>query len=269
MFSSCVLTRTNDLCGLNGLQPSRLTVHSNKNPMNENETNPEPVLNQQPATNQPSSGQATQLGSIALNESKAAAAHAWEAVKRLFADPINGQGQAFESLGSPKAKRAGLAMLVVFALSSYLLFSSLISGVQNFVALFLGLPGGLSGSGGFRFDMKLILFCIIPAAAIYLGYLLISITMSSRRKDHAACLYSAGITALPLTVWFLVVWIFGLSSPFLFVLLSLLCLSTTFIFIASLLRDIYTLNSRKTLLLTPAVIIVSTYASMFMYDVLM
>ena len=249
--------------------------------MNENKTNPQPTPetqvmanpqvaeNQQTAAPPPTPGQAAQFGSAALNETKAASAHAWEVVKTLFADPINGQGQAFEALGGPKAKRAGLAILVVFAISNYLLCSTLISGVQNFVALFLGFPGGLSGSGGLKFDMKLILFCIIPAAAIYLSYLLISVTMSSRRKDHAACLYAAGITVLPLTAWFLVVWIFGLSSPFLIVLVSLFCLSTTFIFIASVLRDIYTLNSRKTLLLTPAVIIVSAYASMFMYDVLM
>jgi hypothetical protein len=231
--------------------------------MNENETN------QQATTNASTSGQAAQFGSMALSESKAAATHAWEAIKTLFEDPINGQGQAFEALGGPKAKRAGLAMLVAFAFSSYWLFASLIEKAQSFVALFLGFPSGLTSAGGVGFDMKLVLLCIVPAAAIYLSYLLIGLAMSSRKNDHAAFLYSAGITVLPLTVWFILFRIFGLSSPFLFVLVSLLCLSTTFIFIASILKDVFALNSRKTLLLTPAVIIVSTYASMFMYEILM
>jgi hypothetical protein len=234
--------------------------------MNENDSS-------QPASNNPStSEQPAQFGSTAFSESKAAAAHAWDAVKSILADPIRGQGQAFEMLGGPKALRAGLVMLIAFAFSNYLFCSSIVSNIQKLLGAFMGLLGGLgglSGELGSKFNMKLVLFCVVPASAIYLSYLLISLTMSARKKDHAACLFAAGITALPLSMWFLVIWLFGLSSSYLIIMVSLFCLSTTFIFISSNLRDIFLLNSRKNLLLTPAVIVLSTYASLFMYDVLM
>ena len=162
---------------------------------------------------------------------------------------------------------AGMALilLIAFAFSNYLFCSSIVSNIQKL----LGGLGGLSGELGSKFNMKLVLFCVVPASAIYLSYLLISLTMSARKKDHAACLFAAGITALPLSMWFLVIWLFGLSSSYLIIMVSLFCLSTTFIYISSNLRDIFLLNSRKNLLLTPAVIVLSTYASLFMYDVLM
>lgn len=230
--------------------------------MQENDPNQQ---SSQPST----TSQAANFGSTALNESKAAATHAWSALKTLFADPISGQGEAFEALGGPKALRAGLVMLLAFAVSSYLMFSSLVSAVQQLAAALMGFPGELPGLMGSQFDIKLVLFCVVPAAAVFLSYLLIAFTMTARKNDYAACIYSAGITVLPLAAWFLFVWLLGLGSPLLLTLVSLFCLSTTFIFITSVLRDIFRLDSRKTLLLTPAVIIVSAYASKLLYDILM
>lgn len=222
-----------------------------------------------PTPSQGAPNQASQFGATALNESKAAATHAWTALKALFADPISGQGQAFAALGGPKALRAGLAMLVAFCIASYLMLSSLISGIQDLTALLLGFPGDFSGYRSSGFDVKLMIFCVVPAASVFLSYLLVAATLTSRKNDYPACVYAAGITVLPLAAWFLFVWIFGVSIPLLLVLVTFFCLSTTFLFIASVLRDIFLLDARKTLLLTPAVIIVSTYASKLLYDIIM
>jgi hypothetical protein len=233
-----------------------------------NENDPSQAASNNPSTDE----QPAQFGSTAFSESKAAAGHAWDAVRSILADPIRGQGQAFEMLGGPKAFRAGLVMLVAFAFSNYLFCSSIVSNIQKLLASFMGLLGGLGGLSselGSKFNMKLVLFCVVPASAVYLSYLLISLTMSARKKDHSACLYAAGVTALPLSIWFLVVWLFGLNSSYLIIMVSLFCLSTTFIFISSILRDIFLLSSRKNLLLTPAVIVLTTYASLLMYDLLM
>ena len=147
--------------------------------------------------------------------------------------------------------------------------NSLISNIFKLISSVMGAFGGEEVATTSGFNGQLLLFCVVPPVALFISYLVVSYTLSSRKKDYSSCVYSAGITVIPLTAWFVFIWIFGFSSPLLLAAVSLLFMSTTFIFISSLLQNVYLLKSRTTILITPTILILTTFASKLLYEVIM
>jgi hypothetical protein len=196
-----------------------------------------------------------EMGQKAYNEAKEATGQAFKALKSLVSDPIGGQYETLKNLGKANAMRAGIVFAVIFAIASYLLGHSFIA---------TALAYGASSSLYF----KLIIFSVIPPIAVFALFYLIMKFISKKEEVLSTVIYTTGVSVIPLAILFFCIKIIGLSNSLILPAIGIFCISTTFLLINSSLQDIYKLSSRKSVLLTPAIIFVAGYVSGLIFQLL-
>jgi hypothetical protein len=192
-----------------------------------------------------------EMGQKAYDEAKEATGQAFKALKSLVSDPIGGQYETLKELGKSNALRAGIVFAAIFAITSFLLGDSLI----------------YSGSASVYF--KLIIFSVIPPLAIFGLFYLVMKFISKEEEELSTVIYTTGVSVIPLALLFICIKIFGVSNYYTVLAIGIFCLSTTFLLINSSLQDIYKLSTRKSVLITPAIIFVAVYVSGLVFRALM
>lgn len=188
-----------------------------------------------------------EMGQKVFDETKEATGHAIKALKTLFSDPIGGQHEALKNLGRAHALPAGIVLVVIFAISCYVLGASFI----------------WNADAGVYF--KLIIFSAIPSATIFACYFLINKLFSKEKDGLSTFFFTTGVSTIPLAILFFCISILGLESMEILSIIAIFCLSTTFLLINSSLLDIYKLNTQKSVLITPLILYITYYLSKLMY----
>lgn len=184
-----------------------------------------------------------EMGQKAFEEAKESTTHAIKALKTLIGDPIGGQKTALADLGGSNALRAGIVLIIIFAISCYLFGTSFI----------------LRGNTGVYF--KLVLFSVIPSACIFCCYYLIGIIFRKKKKSLPACFFTTGVSVIPLALFFYCLTIFGTDALELLIAIGIFCLCTTILLINSSLQDIFKQSTRGSVLLTPAIVFITYFLS--------
>ncbi|MCD4725477.1 MAG: hypothetical protein K8R63_11610 [Bacteroidales bacterium] len=197
-----------------------------------------------------------EMGQKAYDEAKEATGQAFKALKALVSDPIGGQYETLRELGKSNALRAGIVLAVIFAISSYVLGHSLVSAALAY------------GGGGTGIYFKLIIFSLIPPIAVFALYYVVMKFISKEKADLSTAVYTTGVSVIPLALLFFCIKIIGLNDSLLLPVIGIFCISTTFLLINSSLQDIYKLSSRKSVIITPAIVFVAGYISGLVLQVL-
>ncbi len=184
-----------------------------------------------------------EMGQKAYAEAKESTTHAIRALKTLVSDPIGGQKTALDNLGSANALRAGIVLIIIFAISCYLFGTSFI----------------IRGNAGVYF--KLVLFSVIPSACIFCWYYLINIIFGKEKKCIPTHIFTTGITVIPLAIFFYCLTIFGADAIELLIAIATFCICTMILLINSSLQDIYKQTTRGSVLLTPAIVFLTYFLS--------
>ena len=203
-------------------------------------------------------------GQKAYDEAKVATGQAISALKTLISDPIGGQFEALKNLGHSNALRAGIVLVVAFSVSCFLLGHTFASGLIQMAEM-------MGGSGGKIAELYFGLFIlsVIPSISIFACFYLIMNRASKEKVEISTCVFTTGVTTIPLTVLFLSGKIFGLNSFVLMAVIGIFCISTTFLLINSALQDVYKLSTQKSVLITPGLVLVSSVISYIIVKALM
>jgi putative exporter of polyketide antibiotics len=200
-----------------------------------------------------------EMGQKVFAETKEATGQAIKALKILSRDPIGGQSEAIKNLGQSNGLRAGIVLVVIFSISCFLLGDSIVSESQV-VGEYMG---GLAGT-----YFKLLLFSLIPSASVFVCFFLIMKLISQEKEEISTCIYTTGVSTLPLAVLFFCIKIFGLSNFELLSAIGIFCFSTTFFLINSSMQDIYKLSTQKSFLITPTLVLLAGVVSNVLYSAL-
>jgi hypothetical protein len=200
-----------------------------------------------------------EMGQKVFAQTKEATGQAIKALKILSRDPIGGQSEALKNLGQSNALRAGIVLVVIFSISCFLLGHSIVSESQV-VGEYMG---GVAGS-----YFKLLFFSLIPSASVFVCFFLIMKLISQEKEQISTCIYTTGVSTLPLAVLFFCIKIFGLSNFELLSEIGIFCLSTTFFLINSSMQDIYKLSTQKSFLITPTLVLLAGVVSNVFYSAL-
>ncbi|MDQ1269966.1 MAG: hypothetical protein QG618_1275 [Thermodesulfobacteriota bacterium] len=200
-----------------------------------------------------------EMGQKVFAQTKEATSQAIKALKILSRDPIGGQSEALKNLGQSNALRAGIVLVVIFSISCFLLGHSIVSESQE-VGQYMG---GMAGT-----YFKLLLFSLIPSASVFVCFFLIMKLISQEKEEISTCIYTTGVSTLPLAVLFFCIKIFGLSNFELLSAIGIFCLSTTFFLINSSMQDIYKLSTQKSFLITPTLVLFAGVVSNVLYSAL-
>ncbi len=202
---------------------------------------------------------AKKIAQQAFEQALEAIVQAFWVLKALIQDPLEGQSRALKNLGQANAFRAGIVLVVLFAISCLLLGHSLIAGFRATAQQF----GGSIGVS-LRIYLRLFLYSLIPAVSVFSCYVIIMKLLSQEQKKISVCLYTTGVSTIPLAFLFLCVKIFGLDNPKLLATIGVFCLSTTFLMINGSLQFIYKLSSPKSVLITPTLVLLAGYVSLLL-----
>lgn len=205
-----------------------------------------------------------EMGQKAFAETKEATSQAIKALKTLSSDPIGGQFEALKNLGQSNALRAGIVLVVIFSISCFLLGHSIVSELRTHSQ---GFEGNIGVAAGTYF--KLLLFSVIPSASVFVCYFLIMKLISKEKEEISTCIYTTGVSTIPLAVLFFCIKLFGLGNLELLSAIGIFCLSTTFFLINSSLQDIYKLSTQKSFLITPTLVLLAGFVSKVLYSALM
>jgi len=115
---------------------------------------------------------------------------------------------------------------------------------------------------------KLIIFSVIPPITIFALFYLVMKFISKEKEDLSTVIYTTGVSVIPLALLFFCIKIIGMSDSLLLPAIGIFCISTTFLLINSSLQDIYKLSTRKSVLITPAIVFVAGYVSGLIFQVL-
>lgn len=204
------------------------------------------------------------MGQKAFAETKDATGQAIKALKTLINDPIGGQFEALKNLGQSNALRAGIVLVVIFSISCFLLGHSIVSELHAHAQLFGGNTEIITGV-----YFKLLLFSLIPSASVFICSFLIMKLISKEKEEISTCIYTTGVSTIPLAVLFFCIKLFGLGNWELLSAIGIFCLSTTFFLINSSLHDIYKLSTQKSFLITPTLVLLAGFVSKVLYSALM
>ena len=202
-------------------------------------------------------------GQKAYDEAKVATGQAINALKTLISDPIGGQFEALKNLGHSNALRAGIVLVVAFSVSCFLLGHTFASALIQMAEMM-----GESGGEIAKLYFGLFILSVIPSISIFACFYLIK-KISKEKVEISTCVFTTGVTTIPLTVLFLSGKIFGLNSFVLMAVIGIFCISTTFLLINSALQDVYKLSTQKSVLITPGLVLVSSFISYIMVKALM
>jgi Yip1 domain len=230
----------------------------------QDQSSPESVEQESDAS--PTSGQSQtfdkgkELGQKALGSAKEATTNAVKAIKTVLTDPMGGQKKALEQLGETKALSAGIFFMVIFSLAAFLVgFSSLKATL---------LMADTEASVGFVNTAKLLLAALIPAVALWAGFLAIQKIFKGQGTFNGN-IFLTGICLLPMTIAFLACWILGSKNLELVALFGFFGFSITVLLINSAILSVLKLSTRKAVLLTPTLLVLSAYLTKVVYGILL
>lgn len=154
-------------------------------------------------------------------------------------------------------------MVVAFSVSCFLLGHTFVSAMIQMVEM-------MGGSGGKIAELYFGLFIlsVIPSISIFACFYLVK-KISKEKVEISTCVFTTGVTTIPLTVLFLSIKIFGVNSFVLMAVIGIFCVSITFLLINSGLQDVYKLSTQKSVLITPRLVLVSSFISYIMVKALM
>lgn len=222
-------------------------------------------VSQAQSRNEETISKGKEMGKKAYDGAKEATGQAIRAVKTLIKDPIGGQLEALDNLGQINALKAGIVLIIVFTISSFLLGYSFIEGMLALAKSFGNRKTGVQ----VEVYLKLFIFSVIPSISIFLSYFSASKMLSPVRIGIPAMVFTAGISTLPLSILFFSIKLFGLKNAELLAVIGIFSFSTTILLINSSLQDIYKLPSRKSIFVTPAMLLLSAYFSKVIFVALL
>lgn len=197
-----------------------------------------------------------EIGREAYGKAKEATGHATSALKILIADPMGGQGEAMDLLGDQKALSAGIVFAIGFVVAAFLVvYSVFVSPMKQMAAQF-----GQTAGVGLGVYFKLLVSACIPPVVLAAGFLGIS-KIFGGKGNIFSCVFSAGVALLPSAVTLLAIWILGVGNIELAAVIAVFGVSITILLLNSALLDLQGLSTRKAVLLTPTLILVTGYVA--------
>lgn len=188
--------------------------------------------------------QVAEIGKTAYEKAKEATGHAWEALKILLSDPSGGQGKVWTLLGEEKGYKAGLVFNVLFvAVSFFVIHSKLLSQI-----------GGVVDIG----NVKVAMLCAVLPAALSLSFLAFGM-LGKTKVAPKACLFASGVAILPLVAVLIVLWLVGFYNIEVVVAVGYVALVFCSLLINSALVQVYSFHTRNAFVLTPLIVLVTTY----------
>jgi hypothetical protein len=93
--------------------------------------------------------------------------------------------------------------------------------------------------------------------------------VSEKNIKISTCIFTTGITTIPIAVLFLCIQIFGFDSFILLTVIGTFCVSTTFLLINSAFQEVYKISTQKSVSVTPLLVLVSSCISFYTATLLM
>ena len=184
---------------------------------------------------------------VLMSRAREAGASAWQALARLALDPLEGQAAALASLGEARTLQAGGTFCALWLLGASLLALRSLSAIA---------PAGRSvGADG---HITILLGAAIPPVALALGFLGVGLTFG-RKTSLARVVFSTGVSLLPLSACLVLAWLVGVGNAELVVLAGFFAVSSAVLLLHATLVQVHGVSSRAAFLLTPALLLLSSY----------
>jgi hypothetical protein len=189
--------------------------------------------------------------------SKVAAVDAWSAFKLIWQDPSNGLQQALFSLGDIRAFNVGIALCALFVVASWM---ATLKIVDVLIALFSGNLTQIFGGTQLDFSahFRILLTSSIPVIST-IAVLLAIQKIFKTSGNYQKFTFITGIIFAPITFFFFLLWLLGISSGQLIVLVGFFCFTTFILFLNTGLMGVLHLSSRNALLLVPIIVVVDIF----------
>ncbi|MFH0825549.1 MAG: hypothetical protein V2B18_22570 [Pseudomonadota bacterium] len=209
---------------------------------------PDPPIGKRKAVEvDPARQKAEEIGQRAYEAAREAGGSALSALKILATDPMGGQGWAIELLGEIRALSAGIVFITVFVVSTVLLLRTI--------------PSARLGSEVY---IKTVLIALVPAVALWVGFMAISILFTTGTSFYK-CGFSTGVALVPTAFTFLALFILGTGNIEMVALMAFFGMSITLLLLNSAMLDVLKLSTRQAVLLTPTLILMAAYAAKVIY----
>jgi hypothetical protein len=237
------------------------------------------MSNQMPSEVQISEREVTPVGRPqgVLEKSKAVISDAWETTKFIWKDPANGLQEALTTLGEARAFRVGNALCALFVLACWIAILKVVSSVMGFVSLLSGGFGGGLGSGFYgtsfsgQLDISGHLRILLGIATPVAGMILILWVIRQLFKgvgNYKHFAFVTGVSLIPVTFFWLLLWLLGNSSIELMVLTGFFCFTTFILLLNTALSSVIQLSSRNALLLVPTLLAANLFITRVIFDIL-
>jgi hypothetical protein len=214
----------------------------------------------------PSESETTRVASSNqfIEISKTAVLDTWGVFKLIWKDPANGFQDALATLGDDRAFNTGIALSILFVLACWIA----ILKVAAFVLAFAGAFGSdFSGQFDISIHLRIILSATIPvlgAIAVFWGIKKIF----KGTGNYKQFTFITGVALAPITLFLLLLWLFGVGATDLITLLSLFCFTTFILLLNAALIGVLRLSSRNALLLVPLLLVADTFITRVAFEIL-
>jgi hypothetical protein len=185
------------------------------------------------------------------------------ALKVLLTDPIGGQSESLRYFEKTKAISAGIVFICFFIASAFLVERSHFASLNDMATMFGG--GIIIGPGDY---IKMMLLNVVPPMSLCLSFYTINKMAGELESSLHAYIYTAGVVLIPSGITLLVFWFFGYGNIEFVGLVAFFGVAITILMVNSSLLDVYLISTRKAVLLTPTVVLVTIYVSKLLFTAL-
>ncbi|HEY3325111.1 MAG TPA: hypothetical protein VGP72_31950 [Planctomycetota bacterium] len=201
----------------------------------------------------PTVQKAKEAGTAAYAKAREATGHAVDALKILISDPLGGQGKACSLLGDAKAFQAGIVFGVFFLVSGYLILMELMH---------------LEGTNiNLEHRMGACVLGAVPVVALTLGCLLVGRVFGGK-VNLSTAVFSASVALLPFGIVTLAAYLLGFGNIELVGALTFFGICATILLLNASLLDIQKLSTQKAFVVTPSLILLSSYIAKVIFAAL-
>lgn len=201
----------------------------------------------------------------AIGETSVIPRNVFDALTILITDPIGGQNKSLMFFQKGKALSVGILFICFFMAAAFLVEWSYFNYLKEFASKFAGIE---INTGDY---VKLMLLTLVPPSSLFVSFWIISKIARGEydlQSSYHAHVYTAGVVLIPSGITLLVFWFFGYGNIEFVGLVAFFGISITILMVNSALDDVYGLSTRKTVLLTPTVILVTIYVSKLLFTAL-
>jgi len=203
------------------------------------------------------------LGRHAIGQAREVSNNVFHALKVLLTDPIGGQSESLRYFEKSKAVSAGIVFICFFIISAFLVERAHFASLNEMASMFGG--GMAIGPGDYA---KMMLLNLVPPMALCLSFYVINKMAGELPSSFHAYIYTAGVVLIPSGITLLVFWILGYGNLEFVGLVAFFGIAITILMVNSSLLDVYLISTRKAVLLTPTVVLVTAYVSKLLFTAL-